>query len=381
MNDFSGKTVLLTLGRLPVALDIARSFHALGWYVIVAEPASMHLARMSRSVSRCLPVTSPVDDAARYAADIENIVAAHGVDLVVPVSEESMHVAALHGRLPPGVELFCMPQSRMLELHDKYRFTLLARKYGLRVPESAPASDPRPAITGYSRGFVLKPRYSCSGRGVTFHAGDSRVASRDDMLVQQRLDGPQFSSFSIAHAGRVLASSVYRGTVTDGSVAVCFERVDDVPAIGDWSSEFIRQSGHTGFIAFDFVADDHGSVAAIECNPRATSGIHFLSTAVIAPLILDRPVAAPAFKVAARLTESYSCFTSTLAALFTKKSFRYRLSELRGARDVTWSPADPWPFLLMMLNSYRILWLALTKRVSFAAAAVLDIEWREPDAK
>jgi hypothetical protein len=48
---------------------------------------------------------------------------------------------------------------------------------------------------------------------------------------------------------------------------------------------------------------------------------------------------------------------------------------LRTARDVTWRRRDPLPFLLMMVNTWRIVWLAATKRISFAQAAVLDIRW------
>ena len=36
--------------------------------------------------------------------------------------------------------------------------------------------------------------------------------------------------------------------------------------------------------------------------------------------------------------------------------------ELRRARDVTWAGDDPWPFLLMMINTYRIVALALLRR-------------------
>ncbi|MEN9755617.1 MAG: hypothetical protein RLZ07_1999, partial [Pseudomonadota bacterium] len=39
------QSVLLTLGRLPKGLDIARSFHRAGWRVIIADPARDHLAR------------------------------------------------------------------------------------------------------------------------------------------------------------------------------------------------------------------------------------------------------------------------------------------------------------------------------------------------
>ena len=82
------KTVLLTLGRLPVALDLARGFEAAGWRVIVAEPFAMHLCRMSRSVAKSRRVTAPLASPQQYRSDLLRIIREDAIDLVVPVSEE-----------------------------------------------------------------------------------------------------------------------------------------------------------------------------------------------------------------------------------------------------------------------------------------------------
>ena len=379
MNDQTSKTALLTLGRLPVALDIARSLHACGWRVVIAEPFSMHLARMSNSVARCFRVTSPVEDAGRYLGDIESIVADERVRLVIPVSEESMYVAALQGRLPDTVSLFSASQERMIDLHDKQQFVATARSCGLRVPRTALVGTAAADAIAASVDYVTKPRFSCSGRGVQFRAAGEPVAPGSGSVVQERIHGEQLSSFSIAREGRVIASTVYRGTVMDQSVAVSFERLVETPEIDRWIAEFVCRTGHTGFISFDFIVDPDAGPVAIECNPRATSGIHFLQPEAIAAALLDEQLPSRVHRVEPHLTESYSCFTATLAALFSRSGFRDRLRLLRDARDVTWTASDPWPFLLMMINTWRIVSLSLFKGYSFAAAAVLDIEWRVPD--
>ena len=51
--------LLLTLGRLPKALDVARGFADLGWRVVVAEPFKRHLAGASRAVAQSHRVTAP----------------------------------------------------------------------------------------------------------------------------------------------------------------------------------------------------------------------------------------------------------------------------------------------------------------------------------
>ena len=64
--------VLLTLGRLPKALDPARSFAKLGWRVIVADPFADHLTGASRACARSVQVPSPADDPAGWLDAIEH---------------------------------------------------------------------------------------------------------------------------------------------------------------------------------------------------------------------------------------------------------------------------------------------------------------------
>ncbi|HEY0418368.1 MAG TPA: hypothetical protein VGC80_02510, partial [Acetobacteraceae bacterium] len=159
-------TVLLTLGRLPKALDIARSFAAAGWRVVVAEPHRRHLAGTSRSVARSIRVTAPAEDPAAYLRDLARVVAEEGVSLVVPVSEEAMHVAFLGPLLPDGVRLLAMPPDLVLRLHDKHGFALAAAEAGLAVPETFALDDPAARGLADAVDVIVKPVRSCSGRGV-----------------------------------------------------------------------------------------------------------------------------------------------------------------------------------------------------------------------
>ncbi len=387
MTDPSTRTVLLTLGRLPVALDVARSFHAAGWRVVVAEPFAFHLCRTSKTVARCYPVTAPARSPTRYLEDLQRIIDSEQVTLVVPISEESIHAAGLTAHLHGRARFFGMPQPGMLALHDKYRFVRLAESFGLQVPRTFLADDTQVATLIRDHDYVVKPRYSCSGRGVTLHSRGSRPPTRGASLIQQRLQGQLLSSFSIARDGRTLATVVYQGVVMSGSVAVCFTRISDAPTVERWVEAFIEASGHTGFIAFDFIVNSAGQPAAIECNPRATSGIHFIDADALAGLITGPTAESVAGSAATTgllkedplLAESYSCYTATLGAIFRGPEFSRRLQCLRRSRDVTWCRQDPWPFLSMMLNTYRILARSIVLRRTFAEVANLDLEWREPD--
>lgn len=367
---------MLTLGRLPVALDLARGFHALGFRVVVAEPLSMHLCRMSKSILSSRTVTAPRDDPERYLADLSQVIDEEGVDLVVPISEESIYVAGLHGRTRSRV--FCPPRDTLLRLHDKLRFNQWARELGLPVP-AAWSSQEALRTLDPDRSIVIKPRLSCSGRNVRFGTAGTATFDASTQVAQERLDGSETSAFALARNGQVTALAVYRSRVDSGSVAVCFEPVPESGRVADWVERFVKGTQFDGMLAFDFIEDASGRPHAIECNPRATSGLHFLdATAVAASILSDEsPATLPAVRPET-LTESWSCYTECLRRLLNGGDAGNAFRELRRARDVTWRRGDPWPFLLMMVNTWPIIRRAVAARASFAEVALADVEWR-PD--
>ncbi|MBX9758122.1 MAG: hypothetical protein K2Y29_05040, partial [Beijerinckiaceae bacterium] len=108
------RAVLLTLGRLPKGLDVARSFAQAGWRVIVADPHKRHVVGASRAVAKSYRVPAPAQQPNAYLNALADIVIAEGVELIVPVSEEILHVAALRERLDPAVRIYAMPQDELL---------------------------------------------------------------------------------------------------------------------------------------------------------------------------------------------------------------------------------------------------------------------------
>lgn len=374
------RTVLLTLGRMPKCLDLARGFHALGRRVVVAEPFAWHLCRASRAVAKSVRVPAPARDAPGYRAALGEVIAAEGVDLVVPVSEELLYVAALRDTLPEGVALHSPPQATVLELHDKLRFAQKIRALGLPAPETHPADSAAARALAARAPVVVKPRNSCAGLGVSFHGAGALPggALSSDLVVQERKDGRVLSSFSLVAAGRVRVTSVYRGVVMSGTVAVCFERLEAQAAIERFVEEFSAKTGYSGFLSFDFVEAADGSVTAIECNPRVTSGLHFLEAADVARAIADPGGDDPVrFRPERLMQQFYPCLIEAEAALFTRKEPGLKWRARRSARDVTWDRADPLVFPTMTFTSYPILVPAIFKGKSMAETATEDLAWRE----
>lgn len=373
----SGPTVLLTLGRLPKALEVARALRGAGCRVIVAEPFKRHLTGASRAVARSVTVTSPVADREAYLGEIAALVAEEGVSLVLPVSEEILHASLLRGRLPEGVRLAAMPHEALLALHDKLSFAAVCRAAGVAVPETFALGDPQATELARRTRTVVKPLFSCSGRGVRFlAAGDALPPADEPALVQEFCAGRVLSTFTLARAGVPRITVTYRGAVMQGTVAVCFERIDTPPAVEAWVGAMVRHTGFDGFISFDLVEDAQGLIRGIECNPRATSGIHFVDPADLAAELLEpRPDRALRFKPDRLMQQFYPCLTETQRTMFGDGPFRENLRCLIAARDVTWSAGDPWPLVSQPWTSWPIIEMAMRRRCTFGEVAMLDLAW------
>lgn len=369
--------MLLTLGRLPKALALARACRAAGCRVIIAEPFRWHLCRPSRDVDRCIRVTAPNESLASYLEDLQRVIVDEQVDIVLPVSEEALHVAELAPTLPPRVRLCTLDKSSLAQVHDKFAFIELARGLGLDVPETYTADMPEAKALAARSDYVEKPIHSCSGIGLRIaERGAPLQAEAADCVVQERLNGDLLSSFSVVHEGREIASVFYRGRVFAGTVAICFERVDDAHAAQRWVTDFIAASSYSGLLAFDFIVGEDGKARAIECNPRATSGVHFFDPASFGQALINPGECdGIALSEHRRYQWAYSTLTETYAALFKPREFARRFREMLRARDTLWSPRDPWPFLLMTPMSWEILWPAMTTRQTLGEATQRDIAW------
>jgi ATP-grasp domain len=365
------RTVLLTIGRLPKALDFARSFKAAGWRVLVAEPFKSHLTGASNTVAQSFVVPPP-------SQALKRLIEQEGVDLVLPLSEESLHVAHLR----TAARIFAPPPVTLLELHDKERFIALAQGLSLSAPQTAPLGSAEARHIAAHCDYVIKPVYSCSGRGVSLHGAGTPLPSgvggtsrNERAIVQAQASGQQFSTFGLADQGRMQTQVVYRGTIMTGTVSVAFERVIE-PAIEAWVETFVAKTHHTGFISFDFLMEEGGLPQAIECNPRVTSGVHFIETEDLAPALLDpfeRPIR---FKPATHMMQFYPTLTEVQASMFGP-AFKANLDHMLRSRDVTWSKADPMPFVTMPITAFTIIAKSIRQQQTFGQVSTEDISWFE----
>jgi hypothetical protein len=373
-------TVLLTNGRLPKAMDIARALHRAGCRVGIADPFRMHLSKVSNCVDFGVRVPAPRASKSAYLDALRAAVARERAALLMPVSEETAHVSALHAALGEETRVFTMPQAEVLAVHDKLSFVEVARAAGVHVPAAALlGSDDARAIAAVGE-YVIKPRLSCAGRGVGLFPRGAPLPEPDPAapaIVQARVRGEECSTFAVAHQGRVIGNVSYRGVLRSGTVAVCFEQVRDLPAVDEWVGRFVAARNWSGFIAFDFIVDAAGLPWGIECNPRANSGIHFveedsLAQAILQPASTDRL----RFRPPGWRQQFYSCLTEAQSRMW-RRGFGAYYRVLREAKDVTWDRRDPLPFWLMTFTAANLLWASARTGRPIGEIATDDISWYE----
>lgn len=366
-------TLLLTGGRAPVCLELARAFAGAGWCVIVAESLPVHLCSRSRAVSACYRVPEPNGEPERFIDALAQIIQTEQVDLLIPTCEESFWVSRGLDRLLPLCRVLVEPLERLRELHSKWDFINLVARLGMPVPATTLLTGP--GLPAKHEGLVLKPVFSRFASKVQFVPPGGKVSGvapteANPWVAQQWLKGRQFSTWSVAHAGRVTAHADYAAEFTAGGGAcISFRPANEVATLA-WVERFVGALGFTGQIAFDFIQTADGTLYPLECNPRSTSGLHLFKPDALVKALTDpgaplqRPE--PTAEVALRIP---------LLLYGPQGRWRRWLHLLRHAKDAIHRSGDPWP-LIDQVRMLRPLWLRSRRQgISLIEATTADLEW------
>jgi hypothetical protein len=79
--------ILLTNGRFPTALDLARQLHDVGHTIYVVDPVHFHICFFSRAVKKSFKVPAPHEDAAGFIQGVRKAIQEAKIQLIIPVSK------------------------------------------------------------------------------------------------------------------------------------------------------------------------------------------------------------------------------------------------------------------------------------------------------
>ncbi|KAF8470640.1 hypothetical protein BDZ91DRAFT_637671, partial [Kalaharituber pfeilii] len=331
--------ILLTNGRFPVTIDLARQLSRAGHTVYAVDPMHYHVCKFSNAVRKSWWVPTPHVDGRGYVEGVlkssfgSALPGGSGrIDLVIPMHEEIFYLAEacwfalaqLRTRLlAPSFPTLIMLHNKhsfseflyLLKLDcPRYRHCLNKTSIAALIDGTAPLDPAAPTSS-----IALKPVFgrACSN---VYHLTPSSVSKRhaeknkkmleeidvssdNHYIAQEWITGDRYCTYAIVRGGRIRAFGCYpvRDTI-DGSSCVYFEAVEHprIRAYVERIAGALGDVGGPGFhIALDMieqVLDEGGNgrerrtgrLVAIECNPRATSGIHLFSgTTQLAKVLTD----------------------------------------------------------------------------------------------
>ncbi len=372
--------ILLTGGRAPVTLDLARAFHRAGHTVFMAESLRGHVSQPSAAVKANFVVPAPRQETDAFLSALKNIIEQNQIELLIPTCEEVFHIAKGLDTLPCRV--FTQPLGVLDNFHNKWKFVMSAVNCDLNVPETILLMGQDDVLNAFThwRELVLKPVYSrFASRTLirpTLKEALSTLKKGEPWVAQPFIRGQQFCSYSVCQQGRITAHAVYPTIFTAGQGAtIAFHSVEHA-GIFEWVRKFVKRYNVTGQMAFDFIQTPEGELFALECNPRATSGAHLLTSHprfVESFFNADMDCITPEPNVSRMLGTAMLVYG--LPASIANGNFRAWAQTFFHSDDVILDFNDPLPFLLQWWSILAYVSLGRREKISALAASTFDIEW------
>lgn len=284
-TEYSGRTILLTGGKMTKCLQLARMFHAMGDRVIIAEtkPYQFCGTRFSYAVDTYIIIPKIEGDGRAYCEALVEIAEREKVDLFVPVAspKAAFYDAKAKPNFPAFTKVFHVDEDIVKQLDDKHQFIQLSKQFGLSVPESYLIDNKQQLLSmNFTNGkrYILKkiaydPVYRLDLRTIPHEGWQERVmalpiSENDTWVLQEFIEGREVCTHTTTQNGDM---NLY--ICSDSSPFQVNYEMLDLPNVRAWVTSFIQQLGTTGQLSFDFIIQDDDTVTPIECNPRTHSAI------------------------------------------------------------------------------------------------------------
>jgi hypothetical protein len=381
------RSVLVTGSRSLAALDIAREFKRNGYRVHVGDSMGGLGARFSRFIDDTHRYPSPALHFEAFSMAMANLVQAHPFDLVVPTCEEIFHLARLGPDHPVAPILFAPHLSVLRALHDKAAFVETCASLGILVPETrlAQHTSDLADLADTAESWVLKPCFSRFGTDTRVSPSAAALMHLSPQIgrpwiAQRRIYGEEICFHAVARNGLITAFVAYAGSWRlEKGASISFSGVareisDQARTYGE---ALAAKFSFTGQFACDGLVDDENRLWLIECNPRATSGVHLMAgSGALARAMVETQARGP-FVPHGRTHHHIlpAMLTLGLAQAIAAKKLKHWWDVFRIGTDVVGIAGDRLPLLGATLDGLAFMWLGSRHRCTATAATTYDIEW------
>ncbi|EOX4972556.1 ATP-grasp domain-containing protein [Vibrio alginolyticus] len=272
--------VLITGARAPVALEWATMCMHHGHDVILTDSLKKPLGSFLRGIESYIPTASPRFAFPTYQQQILKIITQMRIDMVIPTCEEVYYLAHV-AKQCPEVDFFLPNVGLLNALHNKLTvFEQLQSLPEITLPKTRLVADK--SEIEINKRTVLKPVYSRFGgqviRDVTTESiSAATISPLYPWVQQQKIHGTPVCNYAIFEHGDLKAHQAYVPKYcVNGSAASAFQPIS-CKRLDRFIAAFGKRHTYHGQVSFDFIKSQD-ELYVIECNPRATSGLHLLSS-------------------------------------------------------------------------------------------------------
>lgn len=377
------KHALILGARAPACLEWARALQQESWQVSTADSLRWPLSRFSQAGKNYYQLPEPRNNPQVWIDALKHLVLTRKIDWIIPTCEEVFYLAWGAEQLRGYCNLLTSDFSLLQQLHHKFHFAEFAKSFELTAPESFLVCNPNELNNRLceSKDWVVKPAFS---RFATHTYVKPTPSSLEKILptvecpwvVQQFVAGKEHCSYSLVKDGEVISHAVYHPKYRVGKGSGIYFDVTQPAEILEFVKAFSAKTRFTGQLAFDFMEDKKGKFFVLECNPRATSGVHLFNDQpkALAEIFEKEPLASNQIFQ----PTSHPRMSSMAMMLFAsykqgwKKSF---WQDFFKAQDIISHAGEHKPHYAQLLCLLEMCSRALKQRKGLLAAVTADIEW------
>jgi hypothetical protein len=275
------------------------------------------------------------------------------------------------------------PPFRILRmLHHKGVFARMARGSALLAGVHVPVTR-RSGELGEGP-WVCKPAFSrfavMTRLGLDADAATEQI-KQPGWIAQRQIAGTEFCTWALFVGGKEVCSAAYRPVYRAGKGSGIGLRAVAPGRAAAFARTLASSLHYTGQLAFDWMENDAGC-HVLECNPRSTSGVHFLDgkSEALASAFIGALRGKPFQAVGGSdedLAVKWAMLLFGTLRMLRPRSGAGQRAFFRNARDVEHDPTDPRPSRARVLTRAfaEILIRAIQSRRGLLSASTFDIEW------
>jgi hypothetical protein len=406
----TGRTVLVTGGKMTKSLHFVRWFARAGYRVVLVEtPKYWHVgARFSRGVAAFYTVPDPREDSAAYVAGLVEVAKKEKASFFVPVSSPVASVFDSEAKVLMeefGCRGLHFDPKICNILDNKHTFCEWARSsLGLRTPESfllksnadvrsLNAQLQKEAEAGSKQKYVLKnlqydaihrlDLFTLPCRSEDLNAylrsltGEFAITDAAPWQAQRFLAGQEYAAFAVLRDGEIRAFTMCKSSASQ----LNYEHFEH-PKIREWVRDFAAKSGLTGQLCWDFIEDEEGIPYPIECNPRIHTQSCVFLDGNLGGCVLDDTAPPEPNTDSKPIYWFFNEFFKVLIPGYYGRSTEGWAGLVRmliQERDAQFTFSDPYPFIHTNLVQIPLLLIgamvrgAHWKKVDFAIGKVVEL--------